>query len=172
MRFLTTLRRASALCILAVFAAGAQEAPVTQEVQARFSPEVERQATSLFAEIMSPYCPGMTLTTCPSPQAAVMKDSIRRVLAGGETPEELMNGLERAYGPDIRSRPPARGMGLLAWIGPFALLGLGGIGLTWWLRRSSVRQEAVAAPVRLVDPTTDLDESTRARLEAALRDDG
>lgn len=108
-----------------------------QDVQARFAPDVERAATALFSEIMSPYCPGMTLTTCPSPQAAVMKDSIRRVLSEGETPDGLMMGLERVFGPEIRAKPPARGMGLVAWVGPFALLGIGGIGLTWWLRSRS-----------------------------------
>lgn len=140
-----------------------------QQVEARFTPEVERQAAALFAEIMSPYCPGMTLTTCPSPGAAVMKDSIRQVLASGETPENILLGLEAAYGPDIRSRPPAKGFALLAWVGPFALLGLGGLGLTWWLKRANARHAAPASAVATAGPT--LSEDDRARLEAALRDD-
>lgn len=140
----------------------------TAQVEARFSSAVERDASRLFTEIMSPYCPGMTLTTCPSPQAAVMRDSIRRELAAGQKPSEIMNGLEAAFGPEIRSRPPARGAGLVAWIGPFALLGAGALALTLWLWRAERRRGSAAtipAPIAM-------DDTMRARLEAALREDG
>lgn len=156
------LRRALAMLAVAAFGAAAQQ------VEARFTPEVERQAAVLFTEIMSPYCPGMTLTTCPSPGAAVMKDSIRQVLAEGKSPREVMQGLEAAYGPEIRARPPAAGFALLAWVGPFALLGLGGIGLTWWLRRANARHPVPVTSSASGPAISDVD---RARLEAALRDD-
>jgi len=138
------------------------------QVEARFSPAVEQNASRLFTEIMSPYCPGMTLTTCPSPQAAVMKDSIRRELAAGQTPTEIMTGLEASFGPEIRARPPARGAGLVAWIGPFALLGAGAVGLTLWLLRAERRRGEVA----VVAAPIEIDDAMRAKLEAALREDG
>lgn len=162
-----TRRVARRLLVLAAVLFAAPSA-VSSQVEARFSPAVEQNASRLFTEIMSPYCPGMTLTTCPSPQAAVMKDSIRRALAAGQTPSEIMTGLEASFGPEIRARPPARGAGLVAWIGPFALLGAGAIGLTLWLLRAERRRGEIA----VVAPPIEMDEAMRAKLEAALREDG
>jgi len=159
----------AALGIASPRVALAQEAapPVTQ-VEAQFSPAVEQDASRLFTEIMSPYCPGMTLTTCPSPQAAVMRDSIRLELAAGRTPSEIMTGLEASFGPEIRARPPAKGAGLVAWIGPFALLGAGALALTLWLLRAERRRDTSAA----VPAPIEMDDAMRARLEAALREEG
>jgi len=159
----------AALGVAAPRAARAQDtAPTVTQVEAQFSPAVEQDASRLFTEIMSPYCPGMTLTTCPSPQAAVMRDSIRLELAAGRTPREVMTGLEASFGPEIRARPPAKGAGLVAWIGPFALLGAGALALTLWLLRAERRRGASAAAPAPIE----MDDVMRARLEAALREDG
>jgi cytochrome c-type biogenesis protein CcmH/NrfF len=140
------------------------------QVTARFTPEVERTASTLFTEIMSPYCPGMTLTTCPSEGAFVLKDEIRAQLSVGRTPEQVMEGLERRFGPEVRARPRPEGMGLVAWVGPFVALGAGALAITWWIRRESRRRRATGP--RPLPPELTLDDDTRARLAAALRDDG
>ncbi|MCH7874541.1 MAG: hypothetical protein IH965_04505 [Gemmatimonadetes bacterium] len=46
----------------------------------QYSAEVETAASKIFHTTMSPFCPGRTLTTCPSSQAAELKDEIRRRL--------------------------------------------------------------------------------------------
>lgn len=155
----------------APFAANAQPVPLAAAMQAvvsRYSPEVEREARQLFGEILSPYCPGLTLTSCPSEGAFLLKDSIRAELAAGRTPAEVMRGLEARFGPEIHARPPTSGFGLLAWIGPFVLIGAAGLGITWWVRSSARAAAATAVPA----PGVELDPEMRERLEAALRRDG
>jgi cytochrome c-type biogenesis protein CcmH/NrfF len=68
-----------------------------QEVTARFPPEVEREASLLFRDVMSPFCPGMTLSTCPSPGAELMRDSLRGALAAGQTRREVLDDIHRQF---------------------------------------------------------------------------
>lgn len=160
-----SLRRT--LWLLVVLACAAPVAAhAMQAVEARYSPEVEREARTLFGEILSPYCPGLTLTSCPSEGAFQLKDAIRAQLASGMAPADVMKGLEARFGPQIHARPPATGFGLLAWIGPFLLIGIAGAGITWWIRSSA---RASTAPAESAVP--DVEPEMRARLDAALRRD-
>lgn len=138
-----------------------------QQVAPRYSPEVERAARALFTEVMSPYCPGLTLTSCPSEGAFLMKDSIRAELAAGRTPGQIMDRLEATHGPGIRARPAARGFGLVAYLGPFVAIALAGFALTWWVRRS-VRRSPARVPRRA--EAVVLDEASRERLARGLRE--
>jgi cytochrome c-type biogenesis protein CcmH/NrfF len=153
-------------------AAGAQavsppDAPAT--AQAAYTPEIEREARAIFADILSPYCPGLTLTSCPSQGAFVLKDSIRKQLAVGMTTEQVWAELEARFGESIYAKPKARGVGLLAWIGPYIAIALAGLLLTWWLRRSSARGREKAPLALASDPS--LSDERRAALDAALRRD-
>ncbi len=123
-------------------------------------------AQRLFTEVMSPYCPGLTLATCPSEGATILKDSIRSLIAVGRTPEQVMSELEARFGPGIRARPPRRGLGLVAWLGPILPLALGAVAVAAWIRRSA-RRTAVAAP----EPMTGVSDTDAQRLAAALRED-
>lgn len=161
-----------ALAALAAVAASAGWATSlsAQAVEARYSQQIERDARVLFGQILSPYCPGITLTSCPSEGAFILKDSIKAELAAGRTPNQVMRGLENRFGPAIHARPPTSGFGLLAWVGPFLLIGIAGLGITWWVR-SSARAAATRADPSLGADATGLDPAMRARLDAALRHD-
>jgi len=140
-----------------------------QDVVARHSPEVEADARRLFSRIMSPYCPGLTLTTCPSEGAVILKDSIRAELASGRSSEEVMRGLEIRFGAGIHASPPARGFGLVAWITPFLLILAAGAMLTWRLRLA--RRRGLAETRERADQGTGTAPSDDARLAAALREE-
>jgi cytochrome c-type biogenesis protein CcmH/NrfF len=103
-----------------VFVAGAETPPV---------------ARAIITTAMSPYCPGLTLEVCPSPQA----DSLRQVIIArvqrGDTRAVIEADLERDFGSEIRSMPKAEGFGLIGWAVP-GLMILGGVlFVTRWLRR-------------------------------------
>ena len=159
------------LAFAAVAAGAGWATPVSaQAVDARYSQQIERDARVLFGEILSPYCPGITLTSCPSEGAFLLKDSIKAELAAGRTPDEIMRGLENRFGPAIHARPPTSGFGLLAWVGPFLLIGIAGLGITWWVR-SSAQAAAARADSSSAPDVSGLDPAMRARLDAALRHD-
>jgi len=69
-------------------------------------------------ELMSPYCPGRTLATCPSPQAAELIQWIVLQEAAGVTQDQVVEMLIERFGEDILGAPKAEGIKVLAYIMP------------------------------------------------------
>ncbi len=131
------------LLVVVMLGAGCAEAPPTSEQMAK--------------EIMSPFCPGRTLATCPSLAADDLQAEIATRLKAGDTREQIMKDLEAKYGTVVLGAPPAEGVGLLLRTAPFIV----GLGIVWLLSRlASVRRDVPESV-----PPTD------SRLMAQLDDD-
>jgi cytochrome c-type biogenesis protein CcmH/NrfF len=55
--------------------------------------EVERQAEALSRSLMSPFCPGRTLSACPSPNAQAWREDIRKWVRDGVPATEIRDRL-------------------------------------------------------------------------------
>ena len=86
-------------------------------------------------ELMSPFCPGVTLAACTSPQAAELRQWILLQEAAGTSREEVIFILEERFGDAIRSTPEAEGWGLAAWLLPVVALAIGVVLVFFSLRR-------------------------------------
>ena len=115
------------------------------------------EANDVAQEVMSPFCPGVTLHECPSAKAIELRDEIAGWFAQGLTHEQVLDRLENEYGPGIRATPQPRGTGLAAWLLPVAGLAIGFGVLALVLRRRSDS-----------DPQTTVAGPDRERLEAEL----
>lgn len=80
----------------------------------------------LAGELMSPYCPGRTLSSCPSPQAAELVQWMVVQEAGGATREQIIEMLIERFGEEILGAPPAKGITLWAYILPVLGFVVGG----------------------------------------------
>lgn len=98
-------------------------------------------ANQVSAEIMSPFCPGVTLHDCPSDSAVALRDRITEMAQRGMSRGEIMAELEREYGPTISAVPDRSGSGLLAWLLPAVALGVGAL-TAWTLSRRWARAPA------------------------------
>lgn len=94
-----------------------------------------QQAFTLSGQLMSPFCPGLLLSSCQSQGAHDLKAEITRRLEAGETQEVIVADLVRRFGPNIRGAPEMRGVGLIAWLGPAVIGGVGVLILGVALRR-------------------------------------
>lgn len=56
---------------------------------------------SLSNDLMSPYCPGRTIASCPSPQARQLEDHIYAQAKAGKSREEIETALVQRFGDDI-----------------------------------------------------------------------
>jgi cytochrome c-type biogenesis protein CcmH/NrfF len=173
------VRTALAACLAAMAWWGGN----TATARAQVSPESstvrgydDTKAERLFGELMSPFCPGLTLATCPSPGADSLRQDIRDRLDRGETPRAIRATYAADWGEQILGAPRLRGWGVVLWVAPGLVLVLGAAGLTVWLR-AKTRGTALGAgdqPAPADDGAGD-DPALRKRLEqelAAFEKDG
>lgn len=141
-------------CVTALLAAHPGNAAAQQAI--------DKAAGEIFGTVMSPFCPGMTLATCPSSQAAELREEIRAQLARGVSSDEVLDQLYATWGEDVLGPRSALGAGLLAWLIPAVVIVLAGAGLLAWLRSSSRRFGAAPTAGSTLHP------SDRERLEQEL----
>jgi cytochrome c-type biogenesis protein CcmH len=107
-------------------------------------------------------CQTETVWESGSPFARQVRENIRERVEQGQSAEEIRAYFLSRYGDYILMQPPARGVNWLVWIGPFAVLIVGGFllyrTLTRWVTSTP------AAP-QTVEP---LDEASRRRIEREL----
>lgn len=101
--------------------------------------EPEDVANQISNQVMSPYCPGVTLHDCPSDAAVQLRERILGWAEDGWSRERILNRLEAEYGASILSSPPTSGIGLGAWVAPF-VAAIAGLAIAWavatrWSRR-------------------------------------
>ncbi len=82
-------------------------------------------AFELSHDIMSPFCPGLALSECPSPQAAELRDWIIEQERLGLSREDVEAQLFLQYGDQLLQAPRPEGFGLLAYALPAAGLLIG-----------------------------------------------
>ena len=124
-------------------------------------------SNAIARDMVSPYCPGITLHDCPSSNSQELRAQITDWAEDGMSEEAIRQQLEEDFGEDIWATPSTSGSGLWAWVLPIAA-GLFGIALvaflaTKWSRRSG--SDGGDGP-----PTTPAQRSRLDRELAALRD--
>ncbi len=80
--------------------------------------EVEQLAQEISETTMSPFCPGRTLSACPSGQARELRLKVITWLNEGSTPDEVRTQLLALYGDEVRGTPRTEGFGIMAWLVP------------------------------------------------------
>lgn len=114
-------------------------------------------------ELMSPYCPGRTLSSCPSPQAAELVQWMVVQEAGGATQEQVVEMLIERFGEEILGAPPAKGVTLWAYVLPVLGFVVGGGLVVIALRRIVAK-----GPVREVAPEPGETSSSREVIDDDL----
>ncbi len=137
-------------------------------IQSLFADErseaLDREATNVYQQVFSPFCPGRSLNDCPSSKAAELKTEIRQKLEAGATSEQVLNEVFSRFGDQYRAVPRFQGVGALVWIAPIAFLALGLL-VALFLSTSRKRR---GSEERSTEPTTALTEEDRRRIEAEL----
>ena len=132
---------------------------VTIVLLARADPlddERGHRARAIADNVMSPFCPGMTLAACTSPAASEWRADIRKWVDQGLEDQEIRQRLEQRAGRDLSGTPRSS----FGWLAPVAIT-LVSVGLLSWLLYRWARPRPEPKPVKL-------DASLDARLEAAL----
>lgn len=102
---------------------------------------VEAQVQRLSEELRCLVCQNQTIADSHAELAQDLKQEIREMAAKGMSDQAIIDYLVARYGDFVRYRPPLKTSTLLLWLGPFALMLAGAIGLVVMLRR---REKMVA----------------------------
>lgn len=114
------------------------------------------RARAIAENVMSPFCPGMTLASCTSPAARQWRADIREWVNEGLPDEEIRGRLEQRAGRDLSGTPRSS----FNWLLPVAV-SVGTALILGLLLRKWLRREPEASGPSL-EPNLD------AELEAAL----
>jgi cytochrome c-type biogenesis protein CcmH len=145
--------------IFAVLLAASQPVPGT---------DVEREARKLEAQLIAPCCFTQQVSIHQSPAADEVRQDVRRRLAAGETPEEILDAYVAQYGKRVLAQPPAEGIGrALYLLPPLAFLATGALVvlIVWRLTK-----RRAAAATAAWSGTSPVEERYRAELDEQLRD--
>lgn len=124
--------------LLTIAALQAQEAQPLQTDVA-----VEAQVQRLSSQLRCLVCQNQTLADSHAELAQDLLQEIREMAAKGMSDQAIIDYLVARYGDFVRYKPPLNKTTSLLWLGPFALLIAGGIGLLVMLRRrQSMASEA------------------------------
>lgn len=106
-------------CVLATCGASLAHADERSE-------RLDKEATTLYQQVFSPFCPGRSLNDCPSSKAGELKDEMRAQLESGTPSEAVLQSVIDKYGEQYRAVPRFAGVGIFVWIVPlgFVLIGL------------------------------------------------
>lgn len=154
--------------LLLGFAAAVVAAQIPEGVEGSYEPHP--QAEEAISQLLSPYCPGLMLETCPAQQSRILRDSIHALAVQGWTANELVDWMLANHGEDFRAVPQRSGSGMWAWILPpgALLLGFGAVLLV--LRRLRRPEEAPVDPFREASATRDPSPEDEERLRRALHE--
>jgi cytochrome c-type biogenesis protein CcmH len=101
---------------------------------------VEAQVQRLATQLRCLVCQNQTLADSHAELAQDLLQEVRVMAAKGMSDQAIIDYLVARYGDFVRYKPPLNKTTSLLWLGPFALLFLGGIGLIVMLRRRQSMQ--------------------------------
>lgn len=128
MRYLLTF--VAILCFFLAQTAAAQDFNEPQ-----LSSSEEQRAARINEAVLSPFCPGQTLATCPSPNAKMWREDIKRWVKEGVPSKEIASRLQaRIPEKNLSGLPPNR----WDWLLPVFGLGLASLLLFFIIRKLRV----------------------------------
>jgi cytochrome c-type biogenesis protein CcmH/NrfF len=124
---------------------------------------------SLSNDLMSPYCPGRTIASCPSPQARQLEDHILAQAQAGKSREEIETALVDRFGQSMMGYQPQPVLLYgSALVGLLALVALVMMGRRWVRRPAGVGVAAAVAAGAAAGATAQPSRAELDRLEDEL----
>ena len=95
----------------------------------------ESRARAISKDLRCVVCQNQSIDDSDAPLARDLRLLVREQISAGKSDAEVRDYVVARYGNFVLLKPPVEGDTLLLWMGPFAVLLLGGIGIALWQRR-------------------------------------
>jgi cytochrome c-type biogenesis protein CcmH len=126
------MKRAAGLVLALAVLAGPARAVLPQEQLS--DPKLEARARHIASELRCLVCQNQSIDDSDAPLAADLRVLLRERLLAGDTDRQAIDFIVVRYGSFVLLKPPFDAETLVLWLGPFAALGLGGLGVGLYLR--------------------------------------
>ncbi|MDD2884368.1 MAG: cytochrome c-type biogenesis protein CcmH [Dechloromonas sp.] len=110
-------------------------------------PVAEKRLQALSAELRCLVCQNQTIADSNAELAVDLRREIRGMIAAGQTDGQIVDFMVNRYGDFVLYRPPVKGITLLLWAGPIAMLLIGLFALHRYLRRRATRLDDSERPL-------------------------
>jgi cytochrome c-type biogenesis protein CcmH len=121
------------------FGSTATNASSTTEAALAADPVAEKRLQGLSEELRCLVCQNQTIADSNAELAQDLRHEIRGMIQAGKTDKEIIDFMVVRYGDFVLYRPPVKGITLLLWGGPVALMLLGLFALIRYLRQRATR---------------------------------
>ena len=101
------------------------------------NPLVETRLNAISENLRCLVCQNETLAASRSDLAEDLRREVRHLIEAGKSDQEIIEFLVSRYGDYVLYNPPFKATTVLLWLGPFALLAGGIVGLVVFLRKRS-----------------------------------
>jgi cytochrome c-type biogenesis protein CcmH len=102
-------------------------------------PVAEKRLQALSEELRCLVCQNQTIADSNAELAQDLRHEVRTMIKDGKTDKEIVDFMVTRYGDFVLYRPPVKGITLLLWGGPIALMLLGFFVLQRYLRQRAKR---------------------------------
>jgi cytochrome c-type biogenesis protein CcmH len=116
------------LLLFAMVAVAKEAPPVADDLA------LEKRVIALASELRCLVCQNQTIADSHAELAIDLKNQVREQMRAGKSDDEIRAYMVARYGDFVLYNPPVKPTTMLLWVGPFALLSLGLIGLLFYLR--------------------------------------
>ncbi|MGE5471950.1 MAG: cytochrome c-type biogenesis protein [Bacteroidota bacterium] len=123
-------------CLLSLAHAGGEAASLAAD------PVAEKRLQDISAELRCLVCQNQTIADSNAELAQDLRHEIRGMIKAGQTDKQIIDFMVTRYGDFVLYRPPFKGITLLLWGGPLALLLFGLLALIRYLRQRARRIDA------------------------------
>jgi cytochrome c-type biogenesis protein CcmH len=100
-------------------------------------PVLEQRARDLGADVRCVQCQNEPIETSNASIARDLRKLIRERLVAGDTDKQVLDVLVSIHGDYVLFKPPFKPSTYILWLGPFALLAIGGIAVARTLTRKA-----------------------------------
>jgi cytochrome c-type biogenesis protein CcmH len=117
---------------------------LAQEAQLS-DPKLEQRARDLSKEIRCVVCQSQSVADSDADIAREVRGIIREQIAAGKSDQDIRDYLVARYGDFVLFDPPFKGATYVLWLGPLAVLAIGGVGVFVYFRRRASEPAARSA---------------------------
>ena len=122
-------------------------ASATNEAALADDPVAEKRLQELSKELRCLVCQNETIAGSNAELAVDLRREIRGMIRDGRSDSEILEFMVTRYGDFVLYRPPVKGITLLLWIGPLALLLIGILAMRSYLKRRSAQLANASRPL-------------------------